>query len=216
MTRALLIDPAAYPKLQGVGPCFHIGEYTVGGTYRFGETNSEISNLKKKPPVEARLLQYKERAIRYWGGKLAEVINLPLASQNITLVPMPCSKTAGNPQFDDRMRLVLEQLRLVQPNLDIRPLLRTVLDRPPQHETGRMTIAELAETMAVDPAYLVTPLKPTVLIVDDVLTTGGTFAAAHGHIRGLPNVAAINGLFLAKAIWPIPDPALIFGMVPIG
>ncbi|MOA17160.1 hypothetical protein D3C78_1374060 [compost metagenome] len=64
--------------------------------------------------------------------------------------------------------------------------------------------AEIAALLRVDQGQLLAPLKPTVIIVDDVITRGASFAAAKQHLVGLPGVQSVVGIFLAKTIH-LPD-----------
>jgi predicted amidophosphoribosyltransferase len=54
------------------------------------------------------------------------------------------------------------------------------------------------------------PFKPYAIVVDDVFTQGGTFKAMQELLAAAPGVTAVNGIFLAKTVWPSSDPATVF------
>jgi len=204
------IDPGEYAKLEITDECYYLGEYTARGGYAASETNQQIRNLQKKPSVPPTELRWKQFAINYWGDTVAAVLGLDVVAAEFTLVPAPSSKPPGSPDYDDRTLRVLQRLSAHKAGLDIRPLLYTPVERPSQHAHGRLTVAELQSSMALDYAHLSTPLRSRVLILDDVFTQGGTFKAMKNIISTLPGVASVTGLFLARMIWPQPDYATAF------
>src|SRR5258706_10726303 len=94
-----------HTALQPGDECFFWGEYQAGKDYRFSETNSLISNLKKAPslrvsaPAEYR---HKERAIRLAGNAFGGPFRAT-KGHPFTVVPVPPSKVATDPEYDDRM-----------------------------------------------------------------------------------------------------------------
>lgn len=190
--------------------CYHYGEYASDGRgYKASETNRWISNLKKKPTAPPGQLYWKEQAIAYWARILREL--MPHANcQNLTYVPMPGSKPVGHPDYDPRLQAVLARYAIGSRGIDIRPVLRQTGARAAQHEDGgRLTPQELAQGMEVDPTQLTTPLRPLVIVFDDVLTMGASFKAAQSLIQPLPGVQDVRGVFLARTVWPNPFEALL-------
>ncbi|WP_162887627.1 phosphoribosyltransferase [Stenotrophomonas sp. G4] len=185
--------------------CWHYGEYTSEGGYAASDTNQRILNLKKKPTVSDGQLYYKRQAIEYWGSTLAKAINVRQTVGSHTFVPMPGSKPVGHAEYDDRMLKVLTRMALGVPNVDIRQLLIQTEARDSQHSGSRLTPAELCETLTVDHSLIPPPVARTIVVVDDVITMGASFAAAKSLLVGLPNVAEVVGIFLAKTIRPAPN-----------
>lgn len=204
------IEPAPNNKIDAGDLCYHLGEYTAGGGFGVSETNQQILNFKKRPTVSAAQLRYKQAAICYWADKLSEAVNFAEMVQGWTLVPAPASKLVGDPDYDDRTLRLLLELQQRHDGLDVRQLVVTCRDRLSQHEGGRMDVSELQATMEVNPRAIATPLKPNVLVVDDVFTLGATFKAMKNLMVPLPGVVSVPGLFLARTIWPQPDFAAIF------
>lgn len=191
-----------FQRLTANDKCYYYGEYTSGGGYRYGDTNQWIHNLKKKPTSPPQQLKWKAQAIDYWADKLRELMPPDKMPDTMTFVTIPGSKPLGHPDFDPRMDRVLRRWANGVPTIDIRQLLVQDGERPAQHEDStRRSPDELRATMRVDRAQLATPLRPHVIIVDDVLTLGASFKAAQGIIAGLPGVQTIQGLFLARTVW---------------
>lgn len=201
MTRLTKLDNDDYRWLTDDDDCYHYGEYTSRGGFRASDTNQQIWNLKTKPTAAKGALYYKGRAVEYWGNVLANCLELSYLDQFCTLVPMPCSKPETHPDFDDRMLKVLQDVARRQRRLDIRPMVLQTKTRDSQHLGERMTPGELQETLAIDSSWLRMPIKPHVLVFDDVITMGASYAAVKGLLNKVPGVKSITGVFLAKTVW---------------
>lgn len=184
--------------------CAHYGEYTAGGGFQASETNQQILNLKKSPTAPAAQLQWKTRAVDYWGNVILNSAGLDLdrCARDVTFVPIPCSKPQGHPEYDDRMLRVMTHVAQRKAGIDVRPLLLQTAIRDAQHHGNRSDPAGIAATLGVDRSCLTVPLRPILIIVDDVITRGASFAAAKGILRGLTGVQAVHGMFLARTIHP--------------
>ncbi len=203
--RLQILEPRYHTHLATGDRCWHYGEYTSEGGYAASDTNQRILNLKKKPTVSDGQLFYKRQAIEYWGSTLARAINVRQTVGSHTFVPMPGSKPVGHAEYDDRMLKVLARMAAGVPNVDIRQLLIQTEARDAQHSGSRLTPAEICETLAVDHNLIPPPVARTIVVVDDVITMGASFAAAKSLLVGLPNVAEVVGIFLAKTIRPAPE-----------
>lgn len=210
--RLSILDPADFKFLSGDDSCAHYGEYTSGGGFGASETNQQIFNLKKSPTASAAQLHWKLRAVSYWGEVIltSAGLNLDVCATDVTFVPIPCSKPVGHPEYDDRMLQVMRYVAQRKPGIDVRPLLVQSAVRDAQHHGNRSDPTGLAATLQLDRAYLQAPLRPYVIVVDDVITRGASFAAAKSVLSGLPGVQAIHGMFLAKTVhapieWPDLD-----------
>lgn len=202
MTRLTKLDNDEYKYLCDGDHCYHYGEYTSGGGFKKSETNQQIWNLKSRPTSSDKVLYWKGKAIEYWANKIAESLDLSAVAGNTTFVPVPCSKPSGHPDYDDRMFKVLEKLLRRNSSLDIRNLLVQTQLRDSQHEGLRQSPAQLRKTLAIDPLCLAIPIKPNVVILDDVITLGASYSAAKGLIETIPGVKQVVGIFLAKTVWP--------------
>lgn len=204
MTRFTQINPPESLRFLVPGDqCVYLGEYTAHGGYRASDTNQQIYNLKHRPTSSQGMLYWKTRAIEYWGRMLAGTnLKWDYCLNNVTFVPIPCSKPVGHVEYDDRMLRVLNFMAGIRPGLDIRQVLLQAAERAPQHAGQRMMPAEIQQYLQIDGGTLVQPLKETVIVVDDVITRGASFAAAKQMLTGLPNVQQVVGFFLAKTVHP--------------
>lgn len=202
MTRLLNVDTENCHWLQNGDDCKYLGEYVSHGNWNAGETNRQILNLKKKPSTSnAYELQYKQRAVRYWANRLLPSLNIDLCVEQVTFIPMPCSKPVGHPDFDNRM---VEVLRAVDPQFDVRCVIEQTVFRDSQHEGQRLTPRQLAETMRLAEQEIVRlPVKRFVIVVDDVITLGASFKAAQQMLLSHQAFTdkVISGLFLARTVW---------------
>ncbi|QPG63682.1 hypothetical protein HFV04_002550 [Pseudomonas sp. BIGb0427] len=205
MTRPIQLDNDAYRYLDDGDSCYHFLEYTSGGGFRVSQGNQQILNLKKRPTSSENELYYKGKAVNFWGDLLASELNLAVVSVNSTFVPMPCSKPRGHAEYDDRMTKVLRRMGRLTPAIDIRELLVQDRLRTSQHEGDRLTPTEIASFMSVDTGLLVEPVKPNIVIVDDVITMGASFKAAKMLLQSAGVQANLVGLFLAKTVWPASE-----------
>ncbi|WP_171016585.1 hypothetical protein [Pseudomonas sp. D(2018)] len=186
--------------------CWHFGDYTAGGGYGVSETNQQIFNLKKSPTSPEHLLRWKRRAIRYWADHiLTSNLNFAVCARTVTFVPMPCSKPEGHLEYDDRMLQILRLVAAQHPGIDVRPVLRQAAAREAQHFGARATPDEIAAGLEIDVRLIPPPLRPHVIVVDDVITRGASFAAAKSLLLQQAGVGVVSGLFLAKTIHPAPD-----------
>ncbi|MDU9413825.1 phosphoribosyltransferase [Pseudomonas sp. zfem005] len=211
--RASALNPSEFRFLADTDRCYHYGEYTSGGGYKASDTNRQILNLKKKPSASDYELQHKARAVVYWGKVIltSTGLNLESCSRTVTFVPMPCSKPADHPDYDDRMSRVMRYVSKQTPNgLDVRELLVQTIARQAQHSGPRSEPGDIAASLSINQELLIPPIRSTIIVVDDVITRGASFAAAKSLLEDVPGVQQVYGLFLAKTVhppieWPV-DP----------
>lgn len=202
-TRLTKIDELTRPDhtfIEAMDECYYVGDYTARRGFSFSEINNLINNLRK--PMDRRgrpEWRHKEAAIVTCGRMFREGLNEDwLASA--TLVPIPSSNTRNDPNYDDRLPRILQELGRGRP-FDIRELVTMTRNVPQSHlaEGERVSIAELIESMGVDEA-LAEPPPTTIGIFDDVLTTGRHFKAVQAVLRArFPNVPLV-GVFVARRV----------------
>jgi hypothetical protein len=177
---------------------YFLREYTSRVGYTHSETNRLILNLKKS--VETRgtpQWSYKEKAIDQLGRELRNAIN-PQFVQTAIWVPVPPSKAMQHPRYDDRMTRVL---RRAFPNGDIRELVVQRESAEASHASeSRPSPVEVARRYHVDEACA-SPTPQTVVIVDDVLTTGCHFVAVRTVLMARFPDATYLGVFLARRVF---------------
>lgn len=191
--------------LKNSDNCHYFGEYTSHKGYNHSPTNNLISNFKK--PLEVKNTpqwRYKERAII----KIAQLFTANIGfkkPENVILVPIPPSKKKDDPNYDDRMSRVLS-IYSRESNLDFRELIGIKKNIPAFHLNvgNRLTPDELKENMFVD-LQLCNNIKPTIVLFDDVITTGSHYKACQELILENYPDSKIIGIFVARRNFPEPD-----------
>jgi hypothetical protein len=186
--------------LEPTDTCFYIWGYARGPGCRAAPNNSLILNLKKKPsdvacnPLERA---HKLRAILHCAVALRTLVPRCWLESRTTLVPIPPSKAAGHPDYDDRLQQIL-QLAFGNTIASTMPLLQQTRSTPADHQCpDRQRFDELLKITRLNEAAA-KAAKPNLVIIDDVLNTGKHFKVAQALLmRRFPN-ATIRGLFLAR------------------
>jgi predicted amidophosphoribosyltransferase len=189
--------------------CYYFYEYTASKGYAHSQVNSFISNLKK--PVAQRQeghYRYKKSAIQEAARLLRTVLERsPGLITSATIVPIPPSKPPDHPDYDDRMEQVVKLACAGLEGADARCLLSQAQPYEASHLQGeggsRIKPAQLQALYGLNPPAP----RETIVLVDDVLTTGAHFIAAKAAILAAhPNVQ-VAGIFLARrAIAATVDP----------
>ena len=192
---------ADHARLTGDDKCLYMFEYTSGRDYSFSATNNLINNLKKKPTASQAQLAYKNATIGRCSRELREALN-PAWLDAATIVPIPGSKAADHPDFDNRMERVARGIRFP---LDVRKLVIQTATTDAAHEVGigghRVTVEELVALYQIDEDQAEPPPQ-AIGILDDVLTAGTHFKAMKVVLSArFPNVP-ITGLFIARRVFP--------------
>jgi hypothetical protein len=190
-------------------------EYTSGKKYDYSATNSLISNLKKKPGSSSFAeLQYKADAIQQCASSISAAVNLGTLP-SWTIVPVPPSKHKTDPAYDDRLLRICKLIGSAQATLDVRELVLQSASTVAAHEAGagqRLTVSDLVHLYTIDEA-VAQPTPLNILVVDDVLTAGTHYRAMHIVLsQRFPGVP-INGIFIARRVFP-PDAAAAAFTVP--
>ncbi|KVT89047.1 hypothetical protein WL76_30185 [Burkholderia ubonensis] len=178
--------------------CYFFGELTRGQDYT-SPTKSLISNLKKKRGAAG--YQYKAPAIQQAAGMFRSAISAT-AWSTLTFVPIPPSRCHGDPGYDDRMVRVLQQMAQGV-GADVRELVLQTANYQASHESGndRIKLDELIALYRIN-ENCAAPTPSSIMIVDDVLTSGCHYRATKAVLlERFPGVA-IWGLFIARRALP--------------
>lgn len=131
------------------------------------------------------------------------------SDQQLTLVPIPPSKAKGHAEYDDRIWRAI-QIASAGRQVDARELIVQSESYAAAHEQGdghRIRPDEL------QPMYQVSDIAPrqTVILFDDVLTTGCHFVAARDALLARWPGRNVVGFFLARRVPVALDPNDLFG-----
>ena len=196
-----------YHYLSEADLCFFLLEYTAGAGYDFSSTNRLIFNLKKKMDRRGRPeWRYKGEAIRR-AAKILESMGsdwLDVLGEMV-FVPIPPSAAKGDPLHDDRLIQILRRVS-AHHRLDIRELVYQEESTRSSSRSGsaRLKPQDLRAVYRIDESQTEPPPK-SVLLFDDLLTTGNHFMVAKGLILKRFPMLPITGLFLARSLHAASD-----------
>lgn len=194
--------------------CLFFGEYFAHQGYEGGYTNNLILNFKIKPSALQKnpaRRKYKTGAIREVAECLRNVAGANAAKY--TWVPVPPSKAAGDPDYDDRLERTLRAAFDVSV-VDIRNVLRQTESTEADHLAGdRLTPEQLSAILDVDTAALAAaPIRERgVILFDDVLTTGKHFKCCKDQLTDRLGNVPVTGLFIARRV--PPDVSIEFDVI---
>ncbi len=179
--------------------CTFMGEYTARAGYSYSSTNQLISNFKK--PVSARGTSqwpHKQRAIETVGASLATCLS-PWADE-ITLVPVPPSKCKNDRDHDDRLVQALSACQRQIPSIECRELVIQTVSTDAAHSSAHRPRPDELEAIYVVDKAMLEGVRDTIIIVDDMLTTGCHFKAMEAVLRNYLPDHVIAGVFVARRI----------------
>ncbi len=185
--------------------CYYIGEYTTGAGYNEPSgINQAVFNLKKKPSIRESnpaAYQYKGEAIRLIARCMAKLLKPEVIQNTITLVPIPPSKVMSDPDYDDRMLQICNQMTEIAGGGDVAELLVQKSSTHATHED----IHKPTPDMLIDNYEVVVPQsyipRQYIILVDDVLTTGSHYVACRRLLSMHFPSAFIYGLFFARRVF---------------
>ena len=187
----------AHQYLNTEDECYFLMSYT---RLDFGHTseNDLILNFKKGMDRKGKAeWKWKGWAI----GRIADMFiqNFPQNDDNgIVLVPVPPSKVKSDPMYDDRMVQVLNIFCNNHPYAEVREILSINANMTPSHAI-RASPNEIQPLLILNKA-LCKDQPQTIILADDVITTGAHFRACKTILQTeFPN-STIKGLFIARAV----------------
>jgi hypothetical protein len=132
--------------------------------------------------------------------------------ERLTFVPVPPSKTAEHPDYDDRLIRALTA-GCVGFDSDVRLLRRLSSTGSDQNAGARLTPEALHSLLALDSVELASkPIREAFVLFDDVITSGKSFKCCERRLRELVRRAYRSlGCLWRVAFSPIPS--LIFQLL---
>lgn len=171
--------------------CFYAREY-IGHGYQGSPSNQLISNFKIEPSYRGGpRWYYKTRAIQQFALELKSLFN-----HGVCIIPAPTSHSINDPDYDSRIVDTIHLLIEDRPDIRCENILDVVQKIPSAHgEEGPRNPNVLKHYFRVlDPSA---PLPSQVVIVDDVVTTGGHFKACKALLQEKYPTTQIIGVFWA-------------------
>ena len=178
--------------------CYFYGEYTARKGFSHSDTNKLILNFKKELSRKGKSdWKYKTEAIK----EVANIFtSLDVWEQlkHFTWIPIPPSKDKNDPNHDDRLIQTLQEMKNHFPNLDYRELVKIKQSRQAAHGTeGRPTPQSHYNNFQIEES-IANPEPETLVIFDDVLTTGSGFKAMKRILLERFQDSNILGVFIAR------------------
>lgn len=205
LTKVDLLTRPDHNFLKENDECYFLFEYTPKAGFGYSIGNQLISNLKKSPKKRGKPeYHFKSVAIAQCGSFLSLTLT-PDVIKSATFVPVPCSKSIDDDEYDDRMELVC---RAIGPEVDVRNIVFQQQSTIASHSApdgGRLTIQQLEKNYRIDETKC-TPRPKSIIIIDDMLTTGAHFKAMqHVLDEYFWGTVPIKGIFIARR--KLPDRA---------
>lgn len=192
--------------LETTDSCFYFAEYTAHEGPSYSPCNNLITNFKHRTRFRNNqtVWGYKQGAITQVARAIASVTPQN-AFASMTFVPIPPSKAKADPDYDSRCRDALDRIaQFAGQPVDVRELvIQTETTRASHANDVRLQPDELAALYQIDEA-IAAPPPQTIVIFDDVLTTGSHFKAMQKVLQRRFPHAHIFGLFIARRRVPNP------------
>lgn len=187
------------PDHEEIG-LWYARRYTARESFNYSETNNLIQNFKKPVDRPAQELQYKKSAIDKFIGELRLLLKNKIPSRTLYLVPVPCSKSNNHVLYDDRIDQVTKAVGDPDAKNYHFPVLRRVVDSEGLHSGEVRDPQATFDALEIDEnvARIYQP-DSTILLIDDVLTTGSTFMGCRNKLLAKFPDARIRGVFWAKS-----------------
>lgn len=181
--------------------CYYFMEYTARESYNFSPGNSLIMNYKKGVDKKnTPQWKYKEAAIKQVAGFLSQSLPSIIDFNASTVIPIPPSKIKTNPLYDDRVLRTLQLCCKDQGN--VRDVLSFREDMEAVHNSEhRPSPLELVQNLELN-VNGCNDLRDTVVLFDDVLTTGSHFVACKRTLLNEFPDLRIMGVFIARRVIP--------------
>ncbi|MBZ2170385.1 hypothetical protein [Marinobacter sp. F4216] len=193
--------------LSSEDECFCLGEYTARGGFAASEMNQLILNLKKGVDRRGRPeYRYKTEAIDTIAGFFSKGIKL----EQLSFIPVPPSKSKQDPLYDDRMCQILQKMQELNPNCHWEELIVQTQSTDANHTSANRKRPEEIEALYEIKDFDPQDFRPTVAILDDMLTTGAHFKAMQRKLQAALPKHRIVGFFVARRAVEEDDFAALF------
>ncbi len=195
--------------------CYYHDNYISPGGYGAGDFNRFILHYKCGPVI-ARVSdknnRIREGAISQVGHLLAQgIAEIMQLHQwgSCTVVPVPPSSPEGTDEYDDRHIKALARIHNSQ-TVSVSVLLKRKCFIVPNHlrssnSQSRATPDEISKSLVIRSSSGNSNISENIILFDDVITTGATFAACKKLIQNRYPSSVVIGLFIARTYWPASD-----------
>ena len=192
-----------YHHLDESDDCYCLGLYHPGQSYTGCDLNQLIYNLKKKPTSKnsnPQAYRHKRKAILRISSALRQSMNESCLNNEITLVPVPPSGIIGDPDYDDRILQICNQMvkGLDSPHVLDLLSMKKPLGASHLSAENRPSKDQLENNLQLNTPPTDQKPRPYIILVDDVITSGAHYSACKEVLTNhYPNVM-VTGMFVAR------------------
>lgn len=189
-----------YLEEDDLDKCYIAREYISHGKYDISDTNNLVKNFKMGCNVADNRVKYRNNAINQFANDLLELFRSDDFKKQ-TIILIPSSKIKSDPEYDDRMDKVCEilkenediQIQIIEP-------IRRKQSRQARHTSDirRNIDTEYQELEWISNDTL--SRGATVIILDDIITSGASFKACQKIIIEHWSDVNIIGVFWAVTV----------------
>jgi predicted amidophosphoribosyltransferase len=183
-------------KLAADDKCHFVYEYYPNQGYSAGPGNQLVSNFKIEPtsPSYQKRKTFKNRAAWQFAEDLGSFL-----PKGVAVCFVPTSKQPGHAQYDPRFEIVARRLGNIRPDVSfVNPISMTVSHQ--SVHTGGDRDEELFRSYLEWVGFVAGTTN--LVVVDDVITTGGHFKACQSLIRENAPGVNVTGAFWAVTVHP--------------
>ncbi|QLZ70555.1 hypothetical protein FOLKNPGA_03369 [Legionella sp. PC1000] len=189
--------------LEETDKCYYYMTYDSWSSIFDNEQKQIVSNLKispqdiRKNPLREK---YKTKSIATISEWLIQTIKKHPELTNFLWIPAPPSKAPGDENHDNRLVRILELVSAAIPEFIFFDALYVKKSVDESHKTNERDVQKKLQNLGIDESFINKLKNKSVVIFDDVLTTGTTFKTAQIKIHQIDNALKVIGIFIAKAI----------------
>ena len=192
-----------YYYLDDSDDCYCLGLYHPRHGYQGGDLNQLIYNLKKRPTSKnsnPQAYRHKRKAILRISSALRQSMNESCLNNEITLVPVPPSKIIGDPDYDDRILQICNQMVKGLDSPHVLDLLSMKKSLVASHlaNTERPSKVELENNLRLNTPPANQKPRPYIILVDDVITSGAHYSACKEVLTKHYPKVMVMGMFVAR------------------
>lgn len=177
--------------------CIYAREYKAGGGFSAGESNQLILNFKKdgtKKKFTAEW-EYRDMAVEQFAQEFVE--NIP-ASLDASISAIPSATHQAEESYSNRFEDLLSRIVELRPNLKVEWPVSAKSSVLAAHNNGSRDPSIIAQNYEFNGFSGGDP--HTLVILDDVITTGGHYRAITDFLRANGFEGFIIGFFWARVI----------------
>ena len=202
LTRINPEQTVEYHYLDRSDRCYCLGFYHSGEGFDGLGLNRMVLDLKREPGTRDSnpdAWQVKNEAITRISSILTISAGKLFPGKRSTLVPIPPSKKIGDPEHDDRMLQICNQIAAGLASVEVSELFVIKKSVQASHlSRTRPTKEQLKENLRMmirDDDYRP---ETRVILLDDVLTSGAHYSACKELLEGVFPAVTVMGVFVAR------------------